>query len=203
MTLRGISRRKPFSRVVSPCNLVSVPKTRTECVFVDRTLCFYEHLRTCERKDSVSKYCSMKERSITSTLIDLSVESTGSRIFSIKDHTVLNSHSLCLKLPCSEHRRAVYLLEYANRVARAKAAALIQDIYIYRDLESGPSVVHPSYRRKAQYGADMDDDHVPGNGRNVVANCFTTALMSYAMTSSLQTFHAILESITDSQTLAW
>lgn len=49
----------------------------------------------------------------------------------------------------------------------------------------------------------MDGDHVPGNGRNVVADCFTAALMSYAMTSSLQTFHAILESITDSQMLAW
>lgn len=55
MTLLGISWKKPFSRVVSPCNMVPVPKTRKECVFVDTTLCFYEHLRTCERKDSVFK----------------------------------------------------------------------------------------------------------------------------------------------------
>ena len=101
------------------------------CVFVATTLCFYEHLRITRESTQFSKYCSMKERSVTSTWIDLSVESTGSRSCSIKNHTVLNSHSLCIKLPCSEHRRAVYLLEHANHVVRAKAAALIQDIYIY------------------------------------------------------------------------
>lgn len=35
--------------------MVPVPKTRKDCVFVDTTICFYEHLRTQESKNSVFK----------------------------------------------------------------------------------------------------------------------------------------------------